>query len=274
MRGRKHRQRVASTLLRGFAVAVLLLLASSAAQAGYPASYPGSYEYFCSWTQGAAKGQAIVGMSTAQATTVSDWRSGTLLTTYPNGSTISKSIQLIRPTTVMGGRGTSWLFRQQNPNVTCNFYVIDNGEELLWENCSNNTTQRCAAVVRRLGQATDPCNCAGLPTWQWTECIKRCMGDQAKEVCTQDLVSAVRCFLNYLQIINSHPNEWGWDIIFGEGRACQESAQCPGGTWCVLGSCQRQGHRETGSPCTQTDQCPSGDVCSVGVCTHERDVRP
>ena len=247
-----------------------MLLASSTARA---AAYPGSYEYFCSWTEGTAKGYSTSTMSTIQATTVSNWRSGTLVTTKVNGRTASYPVQLLRPTTVMGGRGTQWIFRQQNPNVSCDFYVVDDGEELLWEHCSDGSTRRCAAVIRRVGRTTDPCNCEGIQDRaQYAQCLLRCLGNRGREVCTQDLVSVVRCFANYLQIINSHPNQWGWDIIFGEGRACQESSQCPGGTWCVTGACKRQGIPETGSPCTETGQCPSGNVCSAGICTSERDV--
>jgi hypothetical protein len=264
-----------------FLVALVCLWLSLASR-GAHAAYPSDHNYICSWTRGAAKGMSVVRMSTVTATANSAWKSGTLKTTFPNGSTASNPVQLIRPSTIMGGRGTSWIFRQQNPNVSCGFYSIDDGEELVWKDCSNGTTQRCAAEIRRIGQTTDPCNC-GSPSLtaslEWAACIARCMaprpGDvetEVRETCTQDLVSAILCFHNYLKIINSHPNEWGWDIIFGEGRTCQESSQCPARTWCVLGACKRQGHAVTGSPCTETSQCPSGDLCSLGVCTHERDV--
>lgn len=238
------------------AVSLLCLALPLLAHAGYPSDN----EYVCSWSMGSLAGRATVLMNTSG----SSWLSGTLVTRYANGQTASTSIQLTNPSSVLGGKGSLWRFRDVASNNVCEFYSIANGTELVWKNCTNGAFQHCAAVDTRVQQnmSAASCNCQGRTGAALLQCMADCAAqrfrDAAAAACTQDLVSMVKCFSIWastggyrcddanrdgrsdstgeLCYPTLHTQDW-----FYSGNTCMESTDCFAGNFCF--------HRSFGGIC-------------------------
>lgn len=234
---------------KALAMVPALWLFASAADAGYPTDY----DYACSWTRGTAKGTANVRLTTAG----SPWMSGTITTTYPDGSVNRKSVILSNSSQPQPGT-TLWLYRQPENKVKCELYVLEAGNELVWKGCSNGTYQQCVAVTPQVRTAATAasCPCNSLSGSEYLACVKTCLearfSDAAWATCTQDLVNLIKCAKIWWDL-NVRPGEgmtacenaspeveelcWGWvNFVQRElgGGSCSSSMQCAAGTFCLL----------------------------------------
>lgn len=224
------------------------------------AAAPTTDEYACTWTKGKQRGDAMVRFTLSG----SSWYGGKLTTSRPDGSSATKSVELVKPSTVNGGTTTLWNFRQLDDKIGCDLYVADGGKTLRWQACNNGVTQSCVAVTPPVKGVVAKYyqDCSGLGAYQGALCVgnnikeqaKADMKDAAMESCTRDLLQMYRCLAAVAEIERVEPGEhqkigcsqedpwlkeqcdrwmnWGK----GGGTGCETSMDCPGGSFCILGS--------------------------------------
>jgi hypothetical protein len=129
------------------AAAVFLLLAG--AGAAHAQSWPTTINTMrCNWTLPSGGsvigGTSMIRFSLGPVTGGGLIRTGTLTTTYPTGSVVTKNITLIWD--YMASHPDTFTFQQTSdvPNIDCNpMRTFDSGSLVIFDGCTNGAVQYC-----------------------------------------------------------------------------------------------------------------------------------
>lgn len=125
---------IQSSLIKGFAIAALLLVGAKAVHA--QSFEPNGAPYACTWRLSTG-GTGVSLVTFTFTSTVNGIRKGTVRNLYADGSQIVRGIDFF-PDIHTG----NYVFRQDN-GVTCQVQLFSSNREVVFTDCTNGVLQNC-----------------------------------------------------------------------------------------------------------------------------------